>query len=106
MLQSSEPARTASPWRRTSLHTNYRNVSSVPPCPTGVIICLPGRCGSLTALPPAFTILVPPSPSLITAGSDPFLTRTSAFLAFHEPSHEPRPIAQRLLMPRSSLGLG
>jgi lysine/ornithine N-monooxygenase len=40
------------------------------------------------------------------AGADVHLIARRSAIAFHEPSHEPRPIAQRLLMPRSGLGLG
>ena len=40
------------------------------------------------------------------AGADVHLIARRPAIAFHEPSHEPRPIAQRLLMPRSGLGLG
>jgi cation diffusion facilitator CzcD-associated flavoprotein CzcO len=35
------------------------------------------------------------------AGADVHLIARRSAIAFHEPSHEPRPIAQRLLMPRS-----
>ena len=40
------------------------------------------------------------------AGADTHLIARRPAIAFHEPSSEPRPIAQRLLMPRSGLGLG
>lgn len=40
------------------------------------------------------------------AGADTHLIARRPAIAFHEPSHEPRPMAQRLLMPRSGLGLG
>jgi thioredoxin reductase len=40
------------------------------------------------------------------AGADPHLIARRPAIAFHEPSVEPRPIAQRVLMPRSGLGLG
>jgi thioredoxin reductase len=40
------------------------------------------------------------------AGADTHLIARRSAIAFHEPSVEPRPIAQRLLMPRSGLGLG
>ena len=40
------------------------------------------------------------------AGADTHLIARRHAIAFHEPSVEPRPIAQRLLMPRSGLGLG
>jgi lysine/ornithine N-monooxygenase len=40
------------------------------------------------------------------AGADTHLIARRATIAFHERSSEPRPIAQRLLVPRSGLGLG
>jgi lysine/ornithine N-monooxygenase len=40
------------------------------------------------------------------AGADTHLIARRPNIAFHEPSSEPRPIAQRVLMPRSGLGLG
>jgi thioredoxin reductase len=40
------------------------------------------------------------------AGADTHLIARRPAIAFHEPSTEPRPITQRLLMPRSGLGLG
>ncbi len=40
------------------------------------------------------------------AGADTHLIARRPTIAFHEPSVEPRPIAQRVLMPRSGLGLG
>jgi thioredoxin reductase len=40
------------------------------------------------------------------AGADTHLIARRPAIAFHEPSFEPRPIAQRVLMPRSGLGLG
>jgi lysine/ornithine N-monooxygenase len=40
------------------------------------------------------------------AGADTHLIARRPAIAFHEPSVEPRPIAQRVLMPRSGLGLG
>jgi lysine/ornithine N-monooxygenase len=40
------------------------------------------------------------------AGADTHLIARRAAIAFHERSSEPRPIAQRLLVPRSGLGLG
>ena len=40
------------------------------------------------------------------ADADTHLIARRAAIAFHEPSVEPRPITQRLLMPRSGLGLG
>jgi lysine/ornithine N-monooxygenase len=40
------------------------------------------------------------------AGADTHLIARRAAIAFHEPSFEPRPFAQRLFMPRSGLGLG
>jgi lysine/ornithine N-monooxygenase len=40
------------------------------------------------------------------AGADTHLIARRPAIAFHEPSSEPRPIAQRVLMPRSGLGLG
>ena len=40
------------------------------------------------------------------AGADVHLIARRSAIAFHEPSHEPRPFAQRVLMPRSGLGLG
>jgi thioredoxin reductase len=40
------------------------------------------------------------------AGADTHLIARRPAIAFHEPSFEPRPIAQRLLLPRSGLGLG
>jgi thioredoxin reductase len=40
------------------------------------------------------------------AGAEAHLIARRSAIAFHEPSFEPRPIAQRLLMPRSGLGLG
>jgi thioredoxin reductase len=39
-------------------------------------------------------------------GADTHLIARRATIAFHERSSEPRPIAQRLLVPRSGLGLG
>jgi lysine/ornithine N-monooxygenase len=40
------------------------------------------------------------------ADADTHLIARRAAIAFHEPSVEPRPITQRLLVPRSGLGLG
>jgi lysine/ornithine N-monooxygenase len=40
------------------------------------------------------------------AGADTHLIARRPAIAFHEPSVEPRPIAQRVLKPRSGLGLG
>jgi hypothetical protein len=40
------------------------------------------------------------------AGADTHLIARRPAISFHEPSSEPRPIAQRVLMPRSGLGLG
>jgi thioredoxin reductase len=40
------------------------------------------------------------------AGAETHLIARRSAIAFHEPSFEPRPITQRLLMPRSGLGLG
>ena len=40
------------------------------------------------------------------AGADTHLIARRPNISFHEPSSEPRPIAQRVLMPRSGLGLG
>jgi lysine/ornithine N-monooxygenase len=39
-------------------------------------------------------------------GADTHLIARRTTIAFHEPSFEPRPIAQRVLRPRSGLGLG
>jgi lysine/ornithine N-monooxygenase len=40
------------------------------------------------------------------AGAETHLIARRPSIAFHEPSFEPRPLAQRVLMPRSGLGLG
>jgi hypothetical protein len=40
------------------------------------------------------------------AGAETHLIARRAAIAFHEPSFEPRPLIQRVLMPRSGLGLG
>jgi thioredoxin reductase len=40
------------------------------------------------------------------AGSETHLIARRAAIAFHEPSFEPRPLIQRILTPRSGLGLG
>lgn len=40
------------------------------------------------------------------AGAETHLIARRAAIAFHEPSLEPRPLIQRILMPRSGLGLG
>jgi thioredoxin reductase len=40
------------------------------------------------------------------SGAETHLIARRSTIAFHEPSLEPRPITQRLLMPRSGLGLG
>jgi thioredoxin reductase len=40
------------------------------------------------------------------AGADTHLIARRSAIAFHEPSVEPRPLTQRILMPRSGLGLG